>query len=216
MASAPWPFSARGSIAAALTFMGLTGAWFFAQPENTKLWKVPDLSLAQQIIFAVATAAALIGLDVLLAPGLAVLRAWLEPHAEIAHGADAAQHALVMVSATLALAATTLLKYYVEKRNHKAQFAEYSNQNRAFLRCCDTIKARLRDCQRRTDDLRDLADTYSAGAPTKAMHDCAKAIRTTMLDLRRLSIELGELALDENETWLQAHRERPIEATTGG
>ena len=37
-----------------------------------------------------------------------------------------------------------------------------------------------------------------------------------IIDLQRHVIELGELALDENEAWLKAHRERPMEPIAGG
>jgi len=96
--------------------------------------------------------------------------------------------ALVLTATTLVLAASGMLRYYVDRRNHAAQAAQSDDCLRAFLRAQAILKSAQKALASRGDD---------EGALRQA---------------RRSIIEIGMLALDENEAWLRAHRERPVEA----
>jgi len=206
---AQWPLN--WAVLAIAVAAGAKGFWLGQLPGDLGSWEVKRLRRWQKAGYALAAALGLIGFSILLAPTLAAITA--APGAEAQPQPDAfpeALRALVMVSATLSLVATALLKYYVEQRNHKAQFADYRDSNRAFLRMSDLVQERL-------DAIEAKLNRFVAGTPEL---DGERARPVEIYDdvrkLRGIYVDLGELALDENEAWLHAHRERPIEVISGG
>jgi hypothetical protein len=98
----------------------------------------------------------------------------------------------MLTGTTLLLAASGMLRYYVEKRNHAAQAIQSDDCHRAFLRAQAILQS-------------------ATGTLGDAREQDAQALRRA----RAVIVEISKLALDENEAWLRAHRERPVEAISG-
>jgi len=209
---------------AGLLVATLAACWATRMEWVTGKWRVPRISELQKFRCAVTTAGFLIGFTGILAPAMPTIgstpaerptTASALPAVPVtestastttpitASGSPApitgsareanpdvyfAFRALVLTATTLVLAASGMLRYYVDRRNHAAQAAQSDDCLRAFLRAQAILKGAQKALASQGDD---------EGALRQA---------------RRSIIEIGMLALDENEAWLRAHRERPVEA----
>jgi len=89
----------------------------------------------------------------------------------------------LLVCTALLLTATGMIRWYSDSRNHVAQAAHYDDLLRAF---------------RRGEEL--VSEHSPVSTDADAQNNLHNALRN-----------LGELALAENEAWLRAHRQRPLE-----
>ena len=187
----------RMSVLLALLFvLALALAWSVRMEWRTKAWTVAKMSSWQQLRCIVTTTGFLLG----FAGILAAVPAWIGsqpnfPSKDASGVIDQAQEvqyafrAWVLATTTLLLAASGMLRYYVERRNHAAQAAQSDDCHRAFLRARSTL-----------------------ASARQALADSQNRDEQALRDARKLIVQIGELALDENEAWLRAHRERPLEA----
>jgi hypothetical protein len=176
------------AILATAVFMAVIVAWAVRMKWRTKDWNVPRMSRLVHLCCMLTSSGFLLGLSVVLAPALAPCIGYRQPEAS----AIETFRALMLTGTTLLLAASGMLRYYVEKRNHAAQAIQSDDCHRAFLRAQATL-------QSATGTLGD--------APGQDAHALRRA--------RAVIVEISKLALDENEAWLRAHRERPVEAISG-
>ena len=207
-----WPIAASVTVIATAVLCIVRIGW------NAKTWVVPHLHRRQVVAAAILALVATTGSVIAFARLLVELWAWLgdAPHHASEENLEAAIHRLTMAGSVVLLGVAAMLRYYVEHRNHKAQFAEYGNCNRAFLRASDFVERRLGDLKRDLQELRRSAPDPGSSADVVATSLAVERMSAAVRELRRLYVELGILALDENESWLQAHRERPMEPISGG
>ncbi|WP_370674006.1 hypothetical protein [Pleomorphomonas sp. PLEO] len=206
-------FQPRGAVgatfwlAAVCAIVGTLALCFIESMEwQVKHWNVPHIGFWPRVAVIHVSWIALVGTLLLLSPTMMEISRFANPE----HPMDFAEafRALIITATTLLFAGSGMLKYYVEKRNHSAQFAESNDSNRVFLRLADVLEERL-------GELDKAWYAFSSAADPDAGLAAADTIYDVLIELRRLLVELGELALDENESWLQAHRERPVEAISG-
>jgi hypothetical protein len=167
-AAAPVTMSSWG--APGLLLAGLAGLVWTRIPSKATEFDVRRLRWSQLILGLLILVATVFLAALALVPAVPQPEPW------------EAVRSLVLAQAVLLLAASGMLRWYTERRNHLAQAARYDDMLRVFRRA----QAWLR-------------------------------VRGTVLDrtAQQRLVELGELALDENEAWLKAHRERPSEPIAG-
>jgi hypothetical protein len=136
----------------------------------------------------VAAAAALaVAIEAAGSPFAALLNRIAPPGAEAIEAARAAKY-LAILATVMLTALAGAVRYLMEKFNLEAESREYRNVLEAFERA-EAVLAQGTD-------------------PTNGLPlDAAAAAR--------LIEELGLIALRENETWLKAHRERPLQPMVG-